>query len=103
MESKASNNVVKYNNLSIESEVNTITIGAVIDAITEPRDTYLVITMKMTPINKQINPVGQLSTSNTPKDVATPFPPLNPKNTGKLCPKTTKMLANKPPLNPNII
>ena len=42
---------------------------------------------------KQINPICQLISNNIPSDVATPFPPLNPKKIGKVCPITTAIAA----------
>ena len=56
------------------------------DAIptTEPNDTYLVIKTITKNIPKQVNAIIGFIPIIAPNDVATPFPPLNPKNTGQL-------------------
>ena len=71
---------------------NSINTGYNIAAPTEPNDTILVKNINTNANTKHINPTCQSTISNTPNDVATPFPPLNLKNTGKVCPIT----ANKP-------
>ena len=43
---------------------------------------------------KQIKPISQFDIIKTPSEVATPLPPLNPKNTGKVWPITTDIPAN---------
>ena len=58
-----------------------------------PIDTIFVNAIKISANTKQINPIFQFVISNTPNEVATPFPPLNPKNTGNVCPTTTKIPA----------
>ena len=50
----------------------------------DPNDTILVNAIRITPNIKHINPIFQFSVINTPKAVATPFPPLNSKNIGKV-------------------
>ena len=56
-------------------------------------DTILVNAIKIKANTKQINPIFQLLISKIPNDVATPFPPLNLKNIGKVCPITTAIPA----------
>ena len=55
---------------------------------TEPSDTYLVIitTIKNT-ISATTAPLQSIINDNA-SEVRIPFPPLKPKNTGKLCPIT---------------
>jgi len=69
--------------------MNNVKTGNKTAAAHDPKDTILVNTIKTTANTKQINPICQLLISKTPSDVATPFPPLNPKNIGNVCPKTT--------------
>ena len=45
--------------------------------IIDPSDTILVITIKITPNTRHINPIFQFINKIIPSDVATPFPPLN--------------------------
>ena len=69
-------------------------------------DTIFVNTIKIKANTKQINPIFQLLINKIPNDVATPFPPLNPKNIGKVCPITTAIPAicnNNSLLEPEII
>ena len=42
---------------------------------------------------KQVSAKTGFIASIEPKEVATPFPPLNPKNAGQLCPITTATTA----------
>ncbi len=55
----------------------------------EPNDTILVKAINTKANTKQIKPIFQLLINNIPNEVATPFPPLNPKKIGKVCPITT--------------
>jgi len=73
--------------------MNIVNIANKIAADIDPNDTILVTAIKATPNIKQINPIFQFIINNIPKLVATPFPPLNPKNTGNVCPITTSMAA----------
>ena len=56
--------------------------------------TILVIAIRTKAKTKHISPICQFVISNIPNDVAIPFPPLNPKNIGKVCPTTTKIPAS---------
>lgn len=52
----------------------------------EPKDEYLVImTVRNQTIKQETASIGLIA-KMTPKDVATPFPPLNLKNIVKICP-----------------
>ena len=73
--------------------MNNVKTGNKTAAAHDPKDTILVNAIKTTANTKQINPICQLLISKTPSDVATPFPPLNPKNIGNVCPKTTAIPA----------
>ena len=59
----------------------------------DPNDTILVIAINDKAKIKQINPIFQLIIKIIPKLVATPLPPLNPKNIGYVCPITTNRAA----------
>ena len=74
--------------------MNNTKTGNNIAAAIEPTETILVIIININAKIKHINPIFQLTKSNTPSDVATPFPPLNPKNTGKVCPTIDAIAAN---------
>jgi hypothetical protein len=63
--------------------MNTVSTGNSIAAAIEPNDTNLVNAININANTKQINPICQFVINSTPRDVATPFPPLNLKNTGK--------------------
>lgn len=63
-------------------------------AIIDPKETILVTAIMTKANTKQINPICQLQINRTPKAVATPFPPLNPKKIGKVCPSTTAPAAS---------
>ena len=67
--------------------------GNAMAAIHEPSETILVIAIIIIAIAKQINPICQLVIINTPSEVATPLPPLKPKNIGNVCPITTAIAA----------
>ena len=73
--------------------MNNTSTGKSIAAPTEPIDTILVSAIKTNANTKQINAIFQFVINNTPKDVAIPFPPLNPKNIGNVCPNTTAIPA----------
>ena len=73
--------------------MNNVKTGNSTAAPHEPNDTILVNTINTSANTKQINPICQLLISNTPSDVATPFPPLKPKNIGNVCPITTAIPA----------
>lgn len=62
--------------------INIINSGNRIAVKTEPTDTILVIAIIINAKNKQINPSLMSNDNITPKEVATPFPPLNSKNIG---------------------
>ena len=72
---------------------NIHSTGNNIAADTDPNETILDNAIRTRANIKQINPIFQLIISSTPKDVATPFPPLNPKNKGIVCPSTTQIPA----------
>ena len=74
--------------------MNTVSTGNSIAAAIEPNDTNLVNAININANTKQINPICQFVINSTPRDVATPFPPLNLKNTGKVWPNTTNIPAN---------
>ena len=63
--------------------------GNNIAADIDPNDTILETAIINNANTKQINPILQFIIKSTPNDVATPFPPLNLKNIGNVCPKTT--------------
>ena len=63
--------------------------GKRIAAAIEPSATILVIAINTKANTKQISPICQFVINNTPSAVATPLPPLNPKNIGNVCPSTT--------------
>ena len=46
-------------------------------------------------VAQALRPTGQAVKSKTPKDVATPFPPLNLSQIEKLCPRTAAKPAIK--------
>ena len=73
-------------------------IGNKIAAQIEPSDTILDIAIIANAKTKHISPIFQLTIKSTPSDVATPFPPLNLKNIGKVWPITT----STPAVNTNI-
>ena len=73
--------------------INNTNTGNKTAAPTDPIDTILVRTIKTNANTKQINPIFQLVINKTPNDVATPFPPLKLKNTGNVCPITTRIPA----------
>ncbi len=54
---------------------------------------FELITISTNANTRHINPICQFVINKIPNDVATPFPPLNPKNTGKVCPITTVIPA----------
>ena len=60
---------------------------------TEPRETYLLTNTIIIKAAKQVSAKTGFIASIEPKEVATPFPPLNPKNAGQLCPITTATTA----------
>ena len=61
--------------------------------ITDPNDTYFETAIIKTAKTMTIKPIFQSKHKIAPRLVATPFPPLNLKNTGKICPKTTNTAA----------
>ena len=74
--------------------MNIVKTGYSIAATIEPTDTICVKAIKTSANTKQIRPICQFAVSSTPSDVAIPFPPLNLKNTGKVCPITTNSPAS---------
>ena len=74
--------------------MNNTSTGNKIAAAIEPTETILVNAIRMSANTKQINPICQFVISKTPSAVATPFPPLKRKNTGKVCPNITNTPAN---------
>ena len=74
--------------------MNNTNTGKSIAAPTDPNDTILLSAINTSANTKHINPICQFVIKSTPKDVATPFPPLNPKNIGNVCPKTTAIPAS---------
>ena len=73
--------------------MNNVNTGNKTAAAHDPTDTILVKAINNTPNTKQINPICQLLIIKIHKEVATPFPPLNPKNIGNVCPSTTAIPA----------
>ena len=73
--------------------MNNTKTGNNIAAAIEPTETIFVIAINNSANIRHIKPIFQLTKSNTPSDVATPFPPLNSKNIGNACPKTTNIPA----------
>ncbi len=66
-------------------------ITAIVIALNEAREEYLKIKNTTIQANINIKAIGILSAINTPKVVATPFPPLNFSQIGNMCPKTAKI------------
>ena len=69
--------------------MNSVRTGYSIAAAIEPTETICVNAINIRAKTKQIKPICQFDIIKTPSDVATPFPPLNLKNIGKVCPKIT--------------
>ena len=69
--------------------MNIVSTGNSIAADTEPSETNLVNAINSKANTKHIKPICQFIINNTPRDVATPFPPLKLKNIGNVCPRTT--------------
>ena len=89
-------NIIKlllYGTIYDVSLINIINIANKTAAEIDPSDTILVSAINANANNKQINPIFQLIKRIIPKLVATPFPPLNSKNTGYVCPITTNSAA----------
>ena len=59
-----------------------------------PEEYRKIITVPIHIPNKQA-PKNGFNPNTAPKAVATPLPPLNTKNTEKICPKTTEIPTNK--------
>ena len=64
--------------------MNKVNTGNRIAAEIEPSETIFVTAISASANIKQIKPICQLLINKIPKDVATPFPPLNWKNTGNV-------------------
>ena len=64
--------------------INKVKTGNKIAAPTDPIDTILLNAIIAKAKTKHINPIFQFIIIITPSDVATPFPPLNSKNIGKV-------------------
>ena len=60
--------------------------GSTNEEVIEANETYFVKTKTSRNTAKQHSAVCGLRPKNTPKDVATPFPPLKPAKIGKICP-----------------
>ena len=73
--------------------MNKVNTGNRIAAEIEPSETIFVTAISASANIKQIKPICQFIIIRTPKDVATPFPPLNSKNIGNVCPITTATAA----------
>ena len=69
--------------------MNIVSTGYSIAAAIEPTDTICVNIIRIRANTKQISPICQFDIISTPSDVATPFPPLNLKNIGNVCPRIT--------------
>ena len=67
--------------------------GNKIPADIEPTETILVSAIRINANTKHINPICQFIVNRTPNDVAIPFPPLNPKKIGNVCPISTNIPA----------
>ena len=59
------------------------------------REEYLVIIAVNSHTSNTPADIKGLTTNMVPKPVATPFPPLNFSQIGKICPKTVHMPANR--------
>ena len=68
-------------------------IGNKIAPAIDPTETILVKAINTKPKIKQIKPTSQFNTNNAPIPVATPFPPLNLKKIGKVCPTIANTAA----------
>ena len=64
--------------------VKSIKKKALATPISDPADTYLVNRTVNKKAQIKMNSAGIENASNTPANVATPFPPLNFKKTGKI-------------------
>ena len=65
---------------------NSAARGAAIVAVNAAREDTLKPNAITSQINAQVKAVAGESARSTPNAVATPLPPLNPKNTGHICP-----------------
>lgn len=65
---------------------NSAARGAAIVAVNAAREDTLKPNAITSQINAQTKAVAGESAKSTPNAVATPLPPLNPKNTGHICP-----------------
>ena len=81
-------------NPSITVSFTTATISTVKEENIDDTDEYLNIkkTINQVKINKKLSCIDKAN--NTPKYVATPFPPLNFNQIGKICPKKTNIQLN---------
>ena len=86
-----SNSTIKESLKSFANNTNTANKTAV---EIEPKETIFVSAIIARANTKQISPIFQFINITIPKLVATPLPPLNLKNTGKVCPTITKNAAN---------
>ena len=57
-------------------------------ALIDPKETYCVEIKTAKKTSRQIAAAKGCKPTITPNEVATPFPPLNPANTGNTCPNT---------------
>jgi len=74
-------------NLPLNTKKN---IGEKIATTIEETDTYLKTAKIINQRENIKNEIFKSSAKNTPIAVATPFPPLNFRKTGQICPTTTK-------------
>ena len=75
---------------NLTSPINIVSIGYKTAASIEPTDTIFVNAIIITAKIKHIKPIFQFKVIKTPSAVATPFPPLNSKNIGNVCPSIAK-------------
>lgn len=85
-------NVPITNNVKNKSlcSKNDVTVTTAV-ALNEARDEYLKAKNTITQVKINTKVMLMLSAINTPRVVATPFPPLNFNHIGNMCPKTAKI------------
>ena len=79
----------KYNKFTF-SYLKKIKIGKLVDEISADKELILKIKKTKIQIVNRHKPIKKSIDNITPKEVATPFPPLNFSQIGKQCPKTKK-------------
>ena len=84
----------KINQLFVTLKLNIKTKGKEIEAIIAPNETKLKIIKTIKKINTHVPAAGGCIPIITPKDVATPLPPLKLAKTGNTCPITAKIATS---------